>query len=139
ALAPDFRARRRASLDGGAPSAGAAEPHASTTFEAPARAKPGKADLRHAPPADVAPPSALPTPPATSPLPRRPRSHSPRRSPGPIWYQSLPRSFSAAAEGLTSVSYVPRSQPEQQARRHPPHDQQQWQRPPDDNTPRTRS
>jgi hypothetical protein len=138
-LALDFRARRRASLDGGAPSAGAAEPHASTTFEAPARAKPGKADLRHAPPADDAPPSAPPTPPATSPLPRRPRSHSPRRSPGPIWYQSLPRSFSAAAEGLTSAPYVPRSQPEQQARRHPPHDQQQWQRPPDDNQPRTRA
>jgi hypothetical protein len=137
-LALDLRARRRASLDGGAPSAGAAEPHASTTFQAPARAMPGNADLRHAPPADVAPPSALPTPPATSPLPRRPRSHSPRRSPGPVWYQSLPRSFSAAAQGLTSAP-APRSQPEQQARRHPPHDQQQWQRPPDDNQPRTRA
>jgi von Willebrand factor type A domain len=144
-LALDLRAHRRvsvdrrASVDSGAPSAGAAGPHASTTFQAPARAAPGKTDLRHPPPPDVAPPSAPPTPPATSPLPRRPRSHSPRRSPGPIWYQSVPRSFSGAAQGLRSAPYAPGSQPEQQARRHPPHDQQQWQRSPDDNQPRTRA
>jgi von Willebrand factor type A domain len=134
-LALDLRAHRRASVDSGAPSAGAAGPHASTTFQAPARAMPGKTDLRHPPPPDVAPPSAPPTPPATSPLPRRPRSHSPRRSPGPIWYRSLPRSFSATAQGLRSAPYAPSSQPEQQAR--PPHDQQRWQRSPDDNQPRT--
>jgi hypothetical protein len=135
-LALHLRAHRRASVDSGAPSAGAAGPHASTTFQAPARAMPGKTDLRHPPPPDVAPPSAPPTAPATSPLPRRPRSHSPRRSSGPMWYQSLPRSLSAAAQGLRSAPYTPSSQPEQQAR--PPHDQQQWQRSPDDNQPRTR-
>jgi hypothetical protein len=122
-LALDLRARRRASVDSGAPSAGAAGPHASTTFQAPALAMPGRTDLRHPPPPDVAPPSAPPTAPATSPLPRR----------------SLPRSFSAAAQGLRSAPYAPSSQPEQQARRHPPHDQQQWQRSPDDNQPRTRA
>jgi hypothetical protein len=136
-LALDLRAHRRASVDSGAPSAGAAGPHASTTFQAPARAMPGKTDLRPAPP-DVAPPSAPPTRPATSPLPRRPRSHS-RRSPGPIWYRSLPQSLSAAAPGLRSAPYAPRSQPEQQARPHPPDDQEQWQRSPDDNQPRTRA
>ena len=136
-LALYLRAHRRASADSGAPSAGAAGPHASTTVQAPARAIPGKTDLRHPHPPDVAPPSAPPTPPATSPLPRRPRSHSPRRSPGPIWYRSLPRSFSAAAPGLRSAPYAPSSQPEQQAR--PPHDQQQSQRSPDDNQPRTRA
>ena len=36
-LALDLRAHRRASVDSGAPSAGAAGPHASTTFQAPAR------------------------------------------------------------------------------------------------------
>jgi hypothetical protein len=133
----DLRAHRRASADSGAPSAGAAGPHASTTLRAPARAMPAKTDLRHPPRPDVAPPSAPSTPPATSPLPRRPRSHSPRRSPGPIWYQSQPRSFSAAAQGLRSAPYAPSSQPEQQAR--PPHDQEQWQRLPDDNQPRTRA
>jgi hypothetical protein len=138
-LALNFRARRRASVDSGAPSAGAAGPHANTTLQAPPRAISGKADLRHAPPPDVASPSAPPTAPATSPLPRRPRSHSPRRSPGPMWYRSLPRSFPAAAQGLRSAPYTPGSQPEQQARRHPPHDQQQWQRSPDDNQPRTRA
>jgi len=122
-LALDSRARRRPSGDSGAPSAGAAGPHASTTFQAPARAMPGRTDLRHPPPPDVAPPSAPPTAPATSPLPRR----------------SLPRSFSAAAQGLRSAPHAPGSQPEQQARRHPPHDQQQWQRSPDDNQPRTRA
>ena len=121
ALGLDVRARRRPSVDSGAPSAGADGPDASTTFRAPARAMPGKPDLRHPP--DVAPPSAPPTAPATSPLPRR----------------SLPRSVSAAAQGLRSAPYAPGSQPEQQARRHPPHDQQQWQRSPDDNQPRTRA
>jgi hypothetical protein len=138
-LALDLRAHRRVSVDSGAPSAGAAGPHASTTVQAPARAMPGKTDLRHPPPPDVAPPSAPPTPPATSPLPRRPRSHSPRRSPGPIWYRSLPQSLSAAAPGLRSAPYAPSSQPQQQARPHPPDDQQQWQRSPDDNQPRTRA
>jgi hypothetical protein len=123
ALAFDIRARRRPSVDSGAPSPGADGPHASTTFQAPARAMPGKTDLRHPPPADVAPPSAPPTAPATSPLPRR----------------SPPRSFAAAAQGLRSAPYAPGSQPEQQARRHPPHDQQRWQRSPDDNQPRTRA
>ena len=137
ALAFDLRAHRRASADSGAPSAGAAGPHASTTFQAPAHAMPGKTDQRHPPPADVGPPSAPPTAPATSPLPRRPRSHSPRRSSGPMWYQSPPRSFSAAAQGLRSAPYTPGSQPQQQARRYPPDDQQQWQRSPDDNQPRT--
>jgi hypothetical protein len=122
-LALDLRARRRASVDSGAPSAGAAGPHASTTFRAPARAMPGTTDLRHPPPPDVVPPSAPPTAPATSALPRR----------------SLPRSDSTAAQGLRSAPYAPGSQPEQQARRHPPHDQQQWQRSPDDNQPRTRA
>jgi hypothetical protein len=122
-LALDLRARRRASVDSGAPSAGAAGPHASTTFRAPARAMPGTTDLRHPPPPDVVPPSAPPTAPATSALPRR----------------SLPRSVSTAAQGLRSAPYAPGSQPEQQARRHPPHDQQQWQRSPDDNQPRTRA
>jgi von Willebrand factor type A domain len=136
-LALDLRAHRRASADSGAPSAGAAGPHASITFQAPAREVPGKTDLRHPHPPDVAPPSAPPTPPATSPLPRRPRSHSPRRSPGPIWYRSLPRSFSAAAQGPRSAPYAPSSQPEQQAR--PPHDQHQWKRSPDDNQPRIRA
>jgi von Willebrand factor type A domain len=121
ALALNLRARRRPSMDNGAPSPGAAGPHASTTFQAPAPAMPGRTDLRHPP--DVAPPSAPPTAPATSPLPRR----------------SPPRSSSAAAQGLTSAPYPPSSQPEQQARRHPPHDQQQWQRSPDDNQPRTRA
>ena len=138
-LALDLRAHRRASVDSGAPSAGAAGPHANTTFQAPARAMPGETDLRHPPPPDVAPPSAPPTAPATSPLLRRPRSHSPRRSSGPMWYQSPPRSFSAAAQGLRSAPYTPGSQPEQQVRRHPPHDQQQSQRSPDDNQPRTRA
>jgi von Willebrand factor type A domain len=122
-LALDLRARRRASVDSGAPSAGAAGPHASTTFRAPARAMPGTTDLRHPPPPDVVPPSAPPTAPATSALPRR----------------SLPRSVSTAAQGLRSAPYAPGSQPEQQARRNPPHDQQQWQRSPDDNQPRTRA
>jgi hypothetical protein len=122
-LALDLRARRRASVDSGAPSAGAAGPHASTTFRAPARAMPGTTDLRHPPPPDVVPPSAPPTAPATSALPRR----------------SLPRSDSTAAQGLRSAPYAPGSQPEQQARRHPPHDQQQWQRSPDDNQPRMRA
>jgi hypothetical protein len=122
-FALDSRARRRASVDSGAPSAGAAGPDASTTFQAPTLAMPGRTDLRHPPPPDVAPPSAPPTAPATSPLPRR----------------SLPRSFSADAQGLRSAPYAPGSQPEQQARRHPPHDQQQWQRSPDDNQPRTRA
>jgi von Willebrand factor type A domain len=138
-LVLDLRAHRRASVDSGAPSAGAAGPHASTTLQAPARAMPGKTDLRHLPPPDVAPPTAPPTAPATSPLPRRPRSHSPRRSSGPMWYQSPPRSFSAAAQGRRSAPLTPGSQPEQQARRHPPDDQQQWQRSPDDNQPRTHS
>jgi von Willebrand factor type A domain len=120
-LALDFRAHRRASADSGAPSAGAAGPHASTTFRAPARAMPGKTDLRHPPLPDVAPPSAPPTAPATSPLPRR----------------SLRRSFAVAAQGLRSAPYAPGSRPEQQARQHPPHDQQQWQCSPDDNQPRT--
>jgi von Willebrand factor type A domain len=122
-FALDSRARRRAFVDSGAPSAGAAGPDASTTFQAPTLAMPGRTDLRHPPPPDVAPPSAPPTAPATSPLPRR----------------SLPRSFSADAQGLRSAPYAPGSQPEQQARRHPPHDQQQWQRSPDDNQPRTRA
>jgi hypothetical protein len=135
-LALDLRSHRRASADSRAPSAGTAGPHASTTFRAPARAMPGTTDLHHPPPPDGAPPSAPPTPPATPPPPRRPRSHSPRRSPGPIWYQSPPRSFSAAAQGLRSAPYAPSSQPEQQAR--PPHDQQRWQRSPD-NQPRTRA
>jgi hypothetical protein len=123
ALALILRARRRASVDSGAPSAGAAGPHASTTFQAPARAMPGRTGLRHPPPADVAPPSAPPTAPATSPLPRRP----------------LGRPFPGAAQGLRSAPYAPGSQTEQQARRHPPHDHQQWQRSPDDNLPRTRA
>jgi hypothetical protein len=122
-LALDLRARRRASADSGAPSPGAAAPHASTTFQAPALPMPGKTDRRHPPPPDVAPPSAPPTAPATSPLPRR----------------SVPRPFSAAAQGLRSAPYAPGSQPEQHARRHPPHDQQQWQRSPDANQPRTRA
>ena len=122
-LALDLRARRRPSVDSGAPSAGAAGPHASTTFQAPARAMPGRTDLRHPPPADGAPPSAPPTAPATSPLPRRP----------------LGRPFPGAAQGLRSAPYAPGSQTEQQARRHPPHDHQQWQRSPDDNLPRTRA
>jgi len=138
-FALDRRAHRRASVDGGAPSAGAAEPHASITFQAPARPMPGETDLRHPPPADAAPRSALSTPPATSPLPRRPRSHSPQRSPGPIWYRSLPRSFSATPQGLTSAPYIPGAQLEQQARRHPPHDPQQRQLSPDDSQPRTRA
>ncbi|HET6919900.1 MAG TPA: VWA domain-containing protein [Jiangellaceae bacterium] len=123
ALGLDLRAHRRASVDSGAPSAGADGPHVSTTFRAPSLAMPGKTDLRHPPPADVAPPSAPPTAPATSPLPRR----------------SLPRSFSVAAQGLRSAPYAPGSQPEQQARRHPPDDQQRSQRSPDDNQPRTRA
>ena len=122
-LALDLRARRRPSVDSGAPSAGAAGPHASTTFQAPARAMPGRTGLRHPPPADVAPPSAPPTAPATSPLPRRP----------------LGRPFPGAAQGLRSAPYAPGSQTEQQARRHPPHDHQQWQPSPDDNLPRTRA
>jgi hypothetical protein len=122
-LAHILRARRRASVDSGAPSAGAAGPHASTTFQAPALPMPGRTDLRHPPPPDVAPPSAPPTAPATSPLPRRP----------------LGRPFSAAAQGLRSAPYAPSSQPAQQARRHPPHDQQHSQRSPDDNQPRTRA
>jgi von Willebrand factor type A domain len=138
-FALDVRAHRRASVDSGAPLAGEAGPHASTTFQAPARAMPGKTDLRHPPPPDVAPPSAPPTAPATSPVPRRPRSHSPQRSSGPMWYKSLPRSFSAAAQGLRSAPYTPSSQLEQQARPHPPDDQQQSQRSPDDNQPRTRA
>ena len=136
-LALDLRAHRRASVDSGAPSAGAAGPHANTTFQAPAHAMPGETDLRHPPPPDVTPPSAPPTAPATSPLPRRPRSHSPRRSSGPMWYQSLPRS--AAALGRRSAPYTPGSQLEQQVRPHPPHDQQQRQRSPDDNQPPTRA
>ena len=56
-----------------------------------------------------------------------------------MWYQSPPRSFSAAAQGLRSAPYTPGSQPQQQARRHPPHDQQQWQRSPDANQPWTRA
>jgi len=135
----DLRAHRRASADSGAPSAGTAGPHASTTFQAPALAMPGKTGLRHPPQPDVAPPSAPTTPPATSPLPRRPRSHSPRRSPGPIWYRSLPRSLPVAAQGLRSAPYAPSSPPEQQARQHPPHDQQHRQRSPDDNQPRIRA
>jgi hypothetical protein len=123
ALAMDLRARRRASVDSGAPSAGAAGPLASPTFQAPARAMPGETEMRHPPPADVAPPSAPPTAPATSPLPRRP----------------VGRPFPGAAQGLRSAPYAPGSQPEQQARRHPPHDQQQWRRSPDDNKPRTRA
>jgi hypothetical protein len=123
ALALDLRARRRASVDSGAPSAGAAGPLASTTFQAPARATRGRTGLRHPPPADVAPPSAPPSAPATSALPRRP----------------LGRPFPGAAQGLRSVPYAPGSQTEQQARRHPPHDHQQWQRSPDDNLPRTRA
>jgi hypothetical protein len=123
ALALDFRAHQRPSVDSGAPSAGADAPDASTTFQGPARAMPGKTDLRHPPPPDVTPPSAPPIAPATSPLPRR----------------SLPRSFAVAAQGLRSAPYPPGSQPEQQARRHPPHDQQRWQRSPDDNQPRTRA
>jgi hypothetical protein len=123
ALALDLRARGRASVDGGAPSAGAAGPHASPTFQAPARAMPGKTEMRHPPPADVAPASAPPTAPATSPLPRRP----------------VGRPFPGATQGLRSAPYAPGSQPEQQARRHAPHDQQQWQRSPDDNQPRTRA
>jgi hypothetical protein len=121
-LALDLRARRRPSVDSGAPSTGAAGPHTSTTVQAPTPAMPGNTDLRHPPPPDVAPPSAPPTAPATPPPPRR----------------YLPTSFSPAAQGLRSAPYAPGSQPEQQARRHPPHDQQQWQRPPDDNQPRTR-
>ena len=123
ALALDLRSHRRASVDSGAPSAGAAGPHASTTVQAPARAMPGKTERRHPPPPDGAPPSAPPTAPATSPLPRRP----------------VGRPFPGAAQGLRSAPYAPGSQPEQQARRHPPHDQQQWQRSPDDNQPRTRA
>ena len=123
ALALDLRSHRRASVDSGAPSAGAAGPHASTTFQAPARAMPGKTERRHPPPPDGAPPSAPPTAPATSPLPRRP----------------VGRPFPGAAQGLRSAPYAPGSQPEQQARRHTPHDQQQWQRSPDDNQPRTRA
>jgi hypothetical protein len=122
-LALDIRARRRRSVDSGAPSAGAAGPHASTTFQAPALAMPERTGLRHPPPADVAPPSAPPTAPATSPLPRRP----------------LGRPFPGAAQGLRSAPHAPGSQTEQQARRHPPHDHQQWQRSPDDNLPRTRA
>jgi hypothetical protein len=137
-FALDLRVHRRASAASGAPSAGAAGPHASTTFQAPAGAKPGRTDLDSPPPPDGAPPSAPATPPATSPLPRRPRSHSPRRSSGPMWYQSPPRSFSAAAQGLRSAPYTPSSQHQQQARRHPPDEQQRWQRSPDDNQARTR-
>jgi hypothetical protein len=114
ALALDLRAHRRPSVDSGAPSAGGDGP------DAPSLAMPGKTDLRHPPPPDVTPPSAPPIAPATSPLPRR----------------SLPRSFAIAAQGLRSAPHAPGSQPEQQARRHP-HDQQRWQRSPDDNQPRT--
>jgi von Willebrand factor type A domain len=121
ALALNLRARRRPSVDSGAPSPGAAGPDASTTFQSPAPAMPGRTDLRHPP--DVAPPNALPAAPATSPLPRR----------------SLPMSSSAAAQRLRSAPYPPGSQPEQQARRHPPHDQQRWLRSPDDKQPRTRA
>jgi von Willebrand factor type A domain len=120
-LALDLRARRRPSVDSGAASAGAAGPHTGTTVHAPAPAMPVGTDLRHLPPPVVAPPSAPPTAPATPPLPRR----------------CAPRPFSPAAQGLSSALNAPGSQPERQARRHPPHDQQQWQRPPDDNQPRT--
>lgn len=117
-----LRARRRAFADSGAPAVGAAGPHASTTFQAPPLAMPGRTDLHHRPPPDVAPPRAPPTAPATSPLPRR----------------SRPRPFSAT-HGLRSAPYAPGSQPEQQAPRHPPHGQQQGQGSPDDNQPRTRA
>jgi von Willebrand factor type A domain len=120
-VALDLRARRRASRDSGSPSAGAARPPTSTTLQASALAMPGRTDLRHPPPTDVAPPSAPPTTPATPRLPRR----------------FGPRSFSPAAQGLSSALNAPGAQPERQARRLPPHDHQQWQRPPDDNQPRT--
>jgi hypothetical protein len=119
-FALDVRAhRRRASVDSGAPLAGATGPHASTTFQAPAPAMPGRADLRHGSPPDVAPPSAPPTAPAASALPRR----------------CLPRSFFPAAQGPTSTPYAPGSQPEQDVRRHQP----QRQLSPDVNQPRTRA
>jgi von Willebrand factor type A domain len=115
-LALDLRAsRRRPPVDSGAPSAGATGPPTSTGFQAPAPAMPGKADLRHGSPPDVAPPTA----PAASPLPRR----------------CLPRSFFPAAQGPTSTPYAPGSQPEQDVRRHQP----QRQLSPDDNQQRTRA
>ena len=123
-LVLNLRARRRPSADGVvAPSAGAAGPHTSTTSQAPTVAMLVRTDLRHPPPPDVAPPSAPPTTPATPPLPRR----------------FGPRSSSAAAQGLSSALNAPAAQPQQQTRRLPPHDHHQWQRPPDDNQPRTRA
>ncbi|MGH3978446.1 MAG: VWA domain-containing protein, partial [Pseudonocardiaceae bacterium] len=118
-LALILRARRRASVDSGAPPAGAAGPPARTTVQAPALAMPGKTAVRRAPPPDGAPPTA----PATAPLPRRSR-------PGSYW---------AAVQGPRSARHAPNSQPEQQARRRPPHDQQQRQRAPDDEQPRPRA
>jgi len=100
-LALILRARRRASVDSGPPSAVAAGPRARTTVDATALARPGKTAVRRTPPPDGAPPSALPTAPATSPLPRR----------------SLPGSYWATVQGLRSAPHAPKSQPEQQARR----------------------
>jgi hypothetical protein len=120
-LALDLRARRRPSVASGAPSAGGPGAHTSTTFQAPTVAMLVRTDPPQPPPPDVAPPSAPPTTPATPPLPRR----------------FGPRSFSPAAQGLSSALNAPGAQPEQQTRRHPPHDHQQWQRPPNDNQPRT--
>jgi von Willebrand factor type A domain len=120
-LALDRRARRRPSVDSGAPSPDTAGARETTAPQAPALATPESTDLRHPPPPDVAPPSAPPTTPATPPLPRRP----------------LGRPFPGAAQGLRSAPHAPGSQTERQARRHPPQDQQQRQRPLDDNQPRT--
>jgi von Willebrand factor type A domain len=115
-LALDIRAHRRPSAQRGAPPTDAAEPQTSTTGQAPALGTPGRTDLRHAPLADVAPPTA----PATPPLPRR--------SPG---------SSATGAQGMRSAPYSHASQPEQQARLHSPHDQHQCQRSADDNQLRT--
>jgi von Willebrand factor type A domain len=121
-LAPDRRARRRPSADGGASSSGPAGPHASTTIQAPALPMPGRTDVRHPASPDGAAPSAPPTAPAPSPLPRR----------------CVPRAVSAAAQGPRSAPYAPGSPAEQQARRHPPHDRQLGQSSPDDDQPQTR-
>ena len=138
ALALDLRAHRRASADSGAPSAGAAGPHASTTFQAPATrcrengsAPPSPTGWR---PAKRSADRASYLTPATSAAVALAATLV-----GADVVQSLPRSFSAAAQGLRSAPYAPGSQPQQQARRHPPDDQQQWQRSPDDNQPRTRA
>jgi von Willebrand factor type A domain len=128
-LALNRRTRRRPSADAGAPTAGAAEPHASTTLQAPALPTPAATDLRHPPPADAAPPNAPPSVPPNAP-PTAP-------APLPAPRRSLPGSVSAA-QGPRSAPYAPASQPQRQARRHPPHDQQR-QRSRDDNHARPRA